>query len=58
MARFLEKRGESLHHVCFEVDDIYSAMKELAAKGVELVDKVPRDGAEGKGTFLHPKSIQ
>jgi methylmalonyl-CoA epimerase len=56
MARFLEKRGEGLHHVCFEVDDIYAAMKELAAKGIELVNKEPREGAEGKSTFLHPKS--
>jgi methylmalonyl-CoA epimerase len=56
MARFLEKRGEGLHHVCFEVDDIYSAMKELTAKGIELVNKEPREGAEGKSNFLHPKS--
>jgi len=56
MARFLEKRGEGLHHVCFEVDDIYSAMKELAAQGIELVDKEPREGAEGKIAFIHPKS--
>ena len=56
LARFLEKRGEGLHHACFEVNDVYSAMKELAAKGVELVDKEPREGAEGKIVFLHPKS--
>jgi methylmalonyl-CoA epimerase len=56
MARFLEKRGEGIHHVCFEVDDIYSAMKELVAKGAELVDKEPREGAEGKIVFIHPKS--
>ncbi len=56
MAKFLEKRGEGLHHLCFEVDDIYSAMKELVAKGMELIDKEPREGAEGKIAFLHPKS--
>jgi methylmalonyl-CoA epimerase len=56
MAKFLEKRGEGLHHLCFEVDDIYSAMKELTAKGMELIDKEPREGAEGKIAFLHPKS--
>lgn len=56
MARFLEKRGEGLHHVCFEVDDIYSAMKELAANDIEPVNKEPREGDEGKSTFLHPKS--
>ncbi len=56
MANFLEKRGEGIHHVCFEVDNIYSAMKELTAKGMELIDKEPREGAEGKVAFLHPKS--
>lgn len=56
MARFLEKRGEGLHHLCFEVENIYSAMKELAAEGMELIDKEPREGAEGKIAFLHPKS--
>jgi len=56
MAKFLEKRGEGIHHVCFEVDNIYSAMEELAAKGIEVVDKEPREGAEGKIAFLHPKS--
>lgn len=56
MAKFLEKRGEGIHHVCFEVDNIYSAIEELAAKGIEVVDKEPREGAEGKIAFLHPKS--
>ncbi len=56
MAKFLEKRGEGIHHVCFEVDNVHSAMEELAAKGVELIDKEPREGAEGKIAFLHPKS--
>lgn len=56
MARFLEKRGEGIHHICVEVDNVHSAMNELAAKGVELVDKEPREGAEGKIAFLHPKS--
>ena len=56
MAKFLEKRGEGIHHVCFEVDNIYSAMEELGAKGIELIDKEPREGAEGKIAFLHPKS--
>ena len=56
MAKFLEKRGQGIHHVCFEVDNIYSAMEELAAKGMELIDKEPREGAEGKIAFLHPKS--
>jgi methylmalonyl-CoA/ethylmalonyl-CoA epimerase len=58
VAKFLEKRGEGFHHICYEVEDVYSAMKELAAKGVEIVDKEPREGAEGKIVFLHPKGTQ
>jgi len=56
MAKFLEKRGEGIHHICYEVEDVYSASKELASKGIELVDKEPREGAEGMIVFLHPKS--
>ncbi len=58
VAKFLEKRGEGFHHICYEVENVYSAMKELAAKGVEIVDKEPREGAEGKIVFLHPKGTQ
>ena len=56
MAKFLEKRGEGIHHICYEVDNIRSAMDELASKGIELVDKEPREGVEGLIAFLHPKS--
>ena len=56
MAKFLEKKGEGIHHICFEVENIYSAMEELTDKGLELIDKEPREGAEGKIAFLHPKS--
>jgi methylmalonyl-CoA/ethylmalonyl-CoA epimerase len=58
VAKFLEKRGEGFHHICYEVEDVYSAMKELAAKGMDIVDKEPREGAEGKIAFLHPKGTQ
>jgi methylmalonyl-CoA/ethylmalonyl-CoA epimerase len=58
MAKFLEKRGEGFHHICYEVENVYSAMKELAANGLEIVDKEPREGAEGKIVFLHPKGTQ
>lgn len=56
MSKFIEKRGEGIHHICYEVENVYSAIKELAAKGMELVDKEPREGAEGKIAFLHPKA--
>ena len=56
VARFLEKRGEGLHHICFEVEDIEAALQDLAAKGVRLIDRQPRQGAIGRVAFLHPKS--
>ena len=56
VARFLEKRGEGLHHICLEVEDIEAALRDLAAKGVRLIDEQPRQGAHGRVAFLHPKS--
>ncbi|HIC93513.1 MAG TPA: methylmalonyl-CoA epimerase [Anaerolineae bacterium] len=56
VARFLERRGEGLHHICFEVDDIEAALRDLAAKGLRPIDKEPRRGAIGRVAFLHPKS--
>ena len=56
VAKFLEKRGEGIHHICFEVGDIEAALQDLAAKGVRLIDKQPRQGAHGRIAFLHPKS--
>jgi len=56
VARFLEKRGEGLHHICFEVEDIEAALQELTARGLRPIDKKPRQGAIGLVAFLHPKS--
>jgi methylmalonyl-CoA/ethylmalonyl-CoA epimerase len=57
VARFLEKRGEGLHHICFVVEDIRGAMKALAALGFELLSEEPRAGAHGSLVcFLHPRS--
>jgi methylmalonyl-CoA/ethylmalonyl-CoA epimerase len=57
VAKFIDKRGEGIHHICFEVDDIEKAISELKSKGVELVDEKPRLGVEGdKIVFLQPKS--
>jgi len=57
VARFIDKRGEGIHHICFEVEDVEKATTELKDKGVELVDDRPRMGAEGKKIiFLKPKS--
>ena len=57
VAKFIDKRGEGIHHVCFEVDDIEKAVSDLKSKGVGLVDEKPRLGVEGdKIVFLQPKS--
>jgi methylmalonyl-CoA/ethylmalonyl-CoA epimerase len=58
VAKFIDKRGEGIHHICFEVEDIEKAVSELKSKGVELVDEKPRLGVEGdKIVFLQPKSV-
>ena len=55
---FIEKRGEGIHHLAFAVKDgVQNALTEMEAKGVRLIDKAPRKGAEGLNiAFLHPKS--
>ncbi|MCS7221801.1 MAG: methylmalonyl-CoA epimerase [Anaerolineae bacterium] len=55
VAKFLAKRGEGIHHICLEVDDLEATLMELAAHGVELIDHVPRRGAYGRVAFIHPK---
>ncbi len=56
VARFLASRGEGFHHVCFEVPDLAVALLRLAQDGLELIDTVPRRGAEGPVAFIHPRS--
>ena len=57
IGRYLEKRGEGIHHVALRVENIEEALKELKEKGVRLVDEKPRKGAGGaKIAFLHPKA--
>ena len=56
VARFLERRGEGLHHVCFAVDDIAAELHRLEAAGFELIDRAPRPGHGGKVAFIHPRS--
>ena len=57
VARFLADRGKTaLHHLCFVVDDLRSTLVALEARGVELVDREPRRGAEGDVAFLHPRA--
>ncbi len=57
VAKFLERRGEGIHHLCLEVEDIDGAVKELLAAGIEMIDQAPRPGAEGhRVAFVHPRS--
>ncbi|MGB9735567.1 MAG: methylmalonyl-CoA epimerase [bacterium] len=57
VAKFLEKRGEGLHHVCFEVDNIETLINSLQTSGIKLIDKTPRMGYRGnKAIFVHPSS--
>jgi len=56
VARFLAKRGEGLHHICLEVEDIDAALAELKGKGIRLINERPVAGAHGRVAFVHPKS--
>jgi len=57
IAKFIEKRGEGVHHIAFAVPSVQIALDEAASKGLQLIDKTPRNGAEGlQIAFLHPKS--
>lgn len=56
MAAYLEECGEGVHHICFEVDDVDAALAAAKAKGMCLIDEVPRQGASGRIAFLHPSS--
>lgn len=55
--KYLDKNGEGIHHIAFEVDDIHQAVAELKEKGVRLIDERPREGAHGMSiAFMHPKA--
>jgi len=57
IAKFIEKRGEGIHHIAFAVPSVQAALDKAESKGIQLIDKAPRNGAEGlQIAFLHPKS--
>lgn len=57
ISKFIEKKGEGIHHIAFAVPSVKDALAEAESKGVQLIDKTPRGGAEGLSiAFLHPKS--
>ena len=56
VARFLKQRGEGVHHICFEVDDIEAALRGMEAAGYRLIDRTPRIGEGGRRyAFVHPR---
>jgi methylmalonyl-CoA/ethylmalonyl-CoA epimerase len=57
IAKFIEKKGEGMHHIAFEVTDIYAEMKRLNNEGFVLLNEIPKEGADNKLVcFLHPKN--
>lgn len=57
IGKFIEKKGPGIHHLAFAVDNVNQALNDIAGKGVQLIDKTSRKGAEGLNIgFLHPKS--
>lgn len=57
IAKYIEKKGEGIHHIAFEVEDIYASMKEMAEKGFRILNEEPKKGADNKLVcFIHPKS--
>ena len=59
IAKFIEKRGEGVHHIAFCVNSVTKGLEKMEAAGINLIDKKPRKGAEGLNiAFLHPKSTQ
>jgi methylmalonyl-CoA/ethylmalonyl-CoA epimerase len=57
VAKYLQKRGEGLHHIALEVDNVNQELKSCEGKGIQLIDKEGREGAAGQIGFLHPKSL-
>ncbi len=58
VAKFIEKRGEGVHHVCFEVEDLPETLKRLNDSGVQMIDTAPREGLSGSIGFIHPKATR
>ncbi len=58
VAKFLERRGEAMHHICFEVPDVDQELAELERAGFQLIDKRSRPGLAGMVGFLHPRSTK
>ena len=57
VGRFIARRGEGLHHLAFNVSDLAGDLKRLEDKGLQLVDREPREGLSGMIAFIHPNSV-
>jgi methylmalonyl-CoA/ethylmalonyl-CoA epimerase len=57
VARFLQTRGEGIHHIAFRVNDVKAGLDKLKAKGLQVIDQAPRKGMFGSVGFVHPKSM-
>ena len=57
VGRFLERRGEGLHHLAFNVENVAQGLSDLGSKGIRLVDEEPREGLSGIIAFIHPGSV-
>jgi len=56
VGRFIERRGEGLHHLAFNVEDVARGLESVKEQGLEVIDKAPREGLSGLIAFIHPKS--
>jgi methylmalonyl-CoA/ethylmalonyl-CoA epimerase len=57
VAQFIDKRGEGIHHIAYQTDDLEKTIEFMADKGIEMIDKIPRSGAhDTKIAFIHPRS--
>ena len=58
VAKFIERRGEGVHHIAFEVDDLQASLDALNEHGVRTIDNAPREGLSGMIGFIHPRSTR
>ena len=57
VGRFIERRGEGLHHLAFNVKDVAAGLEAVKSQGLEVIDEAPREGLSGLIAFIHPRSV-
>ena len=58
VAKFIDRRGEGVHHICFEVEDLAGTLRRLDEQGISVIDREPREGLSGTIGFIHPKATR